>query len=173
MKNQVILTAVAGVLFTKAIDKTTGKAKLDKNGEEHGFIRVQNEDTIDLAFAYNNGGVKRGNSALVAMTTKAWEKAKHVYSEGMKINGRVIIVESLEKSHNGFQEKKAGNGESAPTCKLDGKTIYRSTELDPSGLKENVVIQHNNIEEIKAYQAAQKAVGSVVIVDASTETAQA
>lgn len=142
MKKSVILTAIAGQIFTQS-KNADGTPKKDKNGKEFGFIRVENPATIDLAYVHNNGGVKRGNSALVSMTLEAWDKAKAYYKEGMELPGNVRVVESLVKAHNGFQPKLAGaNG---TPCTLGGKPIYRSTEFDATGTLEDVIIKHDNV----------------------------
>lgn len=141
-KSMVILTAVNGVIFT--LNTENGSPKLDKNGKRFGYIRVENPGTIDLAFAYNTGGVKRGQSALIPMTEEAWEKVKHAYSENMEIPGRVRVVESLIAGP-GFKAKTAGaNG---TPCLKDGQQIYRKTEFDPTGELADELIAHNN--EIK------------------------
>ena len=143
-KSIVILTALNGVLFTKALN-ADGTPKKDKNGNEFGFLRVQNPNEVTLGFAYNSGGVKNGNSALVAMTVEAWEKAKHNYREGMELPGRVRVVEYLEQKHKGFKPKMAGSGETAQPCTLGGRQIYRTTEFDPTGELADELIQHDNV----------------------------
>lgn len=150
---KVILTVIAGQLFTKALN-ADGSPKLDKNGKEFGYLRVENPSHVDLKYAYNSGGVKRGASALIAMTVEAWEKAKNFYKEGMEIEGNVVIVDSLTKEL-GSRPKMAGAGENAEALTLDGKQIYRRTEFDPTCTKEDVIIRHNN--EIKGSAVAQKA----------------
>ena len=153
MKN-VILTAIAGALFTKSLLED-GSPKLDKNGEEFGFIRVQNPDTIDLSYAYSNGGKKAGHSALIAMTTKAWERSKDAYKAGMEIPGQVVVIESLEKTP-GSQVKRAGSGDDAVVCTFKGQPIYRSTVFTSDQAAQSVLIAHDNTEEIKAAQAIAK-----------------
>lgn len=141
MKNQVILTAIAGVIFTQSKNED-GSPKLDKNGKPFGYIRVENPSKIDLAYAYQNGGIRRGQSALIAMSCEAWEKSKNFYKEGMEIPGRVRIVESLVKD-KGMQAKLAGK-EGTP-CTLGGQQIYRKTEFDATGTLEDVLLQHDNV----------------------------
>ena len=148
MKKAVILTALNSVIFTQ-VKNEDGSPKLDKNDKPFGYIRVENPSTVDLAYAYENGGVRRGQSALVAMTVEAWEKSKRFYTEGMEIAGNVRIVESLEKGP-GFQPKMAGRKDNAIPCTIGGKQIFRSREFDPSGKLEDVLIEHDNFEEISA-----------------------
>lgn len=154
---KVILTALAGTIFTQ-VKNEDGSPKLDKNGKPFGYIRVENPSEIDLLFAYNNAGVKRGQSALVAMSVEAWEKNGKFYKEDMEIAGRVKIIESLEKG-KGFQEKMAGKGDNTIPCTINGKQIYRITTFVPFGAKdkqgnlisdEDILIAHDNGEAISA-----------------------
>lgn len=156
----VILTAIAGQIFTQA-KNADGSAKLDKNGNPFGFIRVENPETIDLTYAYGNAGVKRGNSALIAMSLEAWEKNGKFYKEGMEIKGNVVVLETTEfasaeeAKKQGYQPKMAGSGENAQPCLLDGKQIYRRTEFDGTCTKEDVLVRHNNKIEAAVKIAAK------------------
>lgn len=143
MKKSVILTALSSVIFTK-VKNEDGSPRLDKNGKEFGYIRVENPSTIDLAYAYENGGVRKGQSALIAMTVDAWEKSKTFYKEGMEIPGNVRIVESLVKEP-GFQTKLAGK--EGVACTLQGQQIYRRTEFDATGKLEDTLLTHDNVIE--------------------------
>lgn len=145
---KVILTALAGTIFTQ-VKNEDGSPRLDKNGKPFGYIRVENPSEIDLSFAYNNAGVKRGQSALVAMSVEAWDKNGKFYKEGMEIKGNVVVTESLEKGL-GFQAKMAGTGDNAIPCTINGQQIYRKTEFDATGKLEDVLIAHDNGEAISA-----------------------
>lgn len=155
--NKVILTAKDGQIFTQSLN-LDGTAKLDKNGKPFGYIRVENEATVDFNYAYENGGIRKGQSALIAMTVEAWNKAKPFYKEGMEIPGRVVVIESLEQVP-GSKPKMAGKGDDAQPCLLDGAQIYRRTEFDPKGVKEDVLITHNN--EIKARVSSEASVEKI------------
>ncbi len=145
---KVILTANAeGKLFTQSL-KEDQTPKLDKNGKPYGFIRVENPSKIDLSFAYNNGGIKRGTSALIPMTVEAWEKAKSNYKSGMEIDGQVIILESLEEQP-GFTAKLAGSGDDAIPCTINGEQIYRLTKFTSDQKAVDTLIAHDNSDEIK------------------------
>jgi len=157
MKNQfVILTALNSVIFTQ-VKNEDGSPRLDKNGKPFGYIRVENPSTIDLQYSYENGGVRKGQSALVAMTVEAWDKSGKYYKEDMQIKGNVRIVESLEKGP-GFQEKMAGSGDNALPCTLGGKQIYRRTEFDATCKLDDVLIAHDNADAISAKAKAAQSV---------------
>lgn len=151
---KVILTALAGIIFQQQKNED-GTPKLDKNGKEFGYIRVENPSIVDLSYAYNNGGVKRGQSALVAMTLESWNKSKQFYKEGMEIPGTVAIVESFEQTI-GSQPKKAGKGDNAPICTKEGNVIYRKTVFDAKGETEDILISHDNQAEITEFQTVTK-----------------
>lgn len=143
-KRNVIVTATKeGKVFTQSAN-ADGSPKLDKNGKPFGYIRVENPSTIDMAFAYNTGGVKRGQSALIGMTLEAWDVAKKHIKDGTEIPGNVRVVESLQNGP-GFKAKIAGTN--GTPCLLDGQQIYRKTEFDPTGELADELIAHNN--EIK------------------------
>jgi hypothetical protein len=155
--NKVILTAKDGQIFKQSLN-ADGTPKLDKNGKPFGYVRVENQGTLDFSYAYNNGGVRRGQSALIAMTVEAWEKAKNFYKEGMEIPGRVVVLESLTQEA-GSKPKMAGSGADAQPCTFDGQQIYRRTEFDAKGVKEDVLIAHNN--EIKASVSSEASVEKI------------
>lgn len=148
MKKVFITANALGQIFTQSFNED-GTPKLDKNGEPTGFIRVENPSEVDLSFAYN-GGVRRGQSALIPMSVKGFEKVKNargadgefLYRDGASVKGRVQVVESLTQEI-GMQPKTTG-GENPQNLTLGGKQIYRKTVFDPTGLSEDVLIQHDN-----------------------------
>ena len=153
MKNQtVILTALLGVIFTQR-KNADGSPKLDKKGNPFGYIRVENPSTVDLQYSYENGGVRKGQSALINMTVAGWEKAKSAYKEGMEIKGNVVVIETTDSElakSRGYQAKMAGSKENAIPCTIGGAQIYRGTEFDASCTKEDVLIAHDNGAAISA-----------------------
>lgn len=80
-----------GQVFTQAVD-ADGKAKLDKNGEEHGFIRVESRE-LNLGFAYKKASKKR--SALIPMTKKAFLADADLMTDGAIIPGVIVREDSL------------------------------------------------------------------------------
>ncbi len=166
MKKHVILTATPeGELFVQRTNDD-GSPKLDKNGLPFGSLRVENPSEVNLAFAHNNGGVKRGQSALVSITVEAFEKNKRYYKDGMEIPGNVRIVESLTKEL-GMTQKFAGDAENGGiACTVKGAPIYRKTEFDPTGLLADVLIPHDNTEEISAAALARNKANKVTTVEA-------
>ena len=119
--------------------------KLDKNGDEYGFIRVENPEVVSLGFAYSGDNVKKGQSALIGMTKKSFEKnAAHYKAESVH-PGNVRILETTDSSLKGYQAKMAGSGENAQPCLLGGAQIFRKTEFDATGTLEDVLVAHDNV----------------------------
>ena len=170
MKKSVILTATAlGALFTQNFNED-GSPKLDKNSKPFGYLRVENPSEVTLAFGHNSGGVERGQSALVSMTLEAWEKVKAIYESkqaaakatgqiGQSISGNVRIVESLTKEL-GMTQKFAGDPEKGGiACTLKGAPIYRKTEFDSTGVIEDILVAHDNVDAISALAKSRTAEG--------------
>ena len=144
MKTVKITADKSGKIFIPRLNDD-GTPKLDKNGDEHGAIRVENPEIVDLGFAYNGDNVKRGSSALIGMTKKAFEKNQAHYTDGKVVKGNVRILETTESGLPGYKAKMAGSGENAQPCLLGGAQIYRKTEFDATGTLEDVLVQHDNV----------------------------
>lgn len=149
----VIITANAvGEVFTLAKDEQ-GNPKLDKNGKPYGFIRLE-QATLDLGYSYN-GGIKR-TSTLKNMLAEQFEKVKDYYAAGTELPGRIARKETMDAAigtQKGWTPKRAGSEENAPVLKKNGLTIYQQTVYDQSGTEADVIIEHDNVEEVKNWNA--------------------
>lgn len=129
-----------------------GTVKLGKDGKRYGSFRVEQKE-VDLTSAV--ASVKT-RSALKAISEDAFNAAKDILVEGAELKGKIVARESLVKEQ-GYTEKRAGQQENAPVCKLGNQPIYRTTVYTENMTDEDVLIQHDNVEEIKAFQASLKA----------------
>ena len=91
-------------------------------------------------------------------------------------NGKIAVTECLEdevppKLEAMFFNKDLDHeenikpylktaGEGGPQLLSGGKRILRFTEFDPAGQQADVRVQHDNGDEVKAYNASQKAKGA-------------
>lgn len=128
-----------------------GTPKLGKDGKKYGFFRIEQKE-IDLTSAVAS---VRTRSALKAITEESFEACKDVLTAGTVVKGKIIAKESLIKEQ-GYTEKRAGQEEDAPICTLGNQPIYRTTVYTENMEDEDVLIQHDNTEEIKAFQATLK-----------------
>jgi hypothetical protein len=131
---------------------------LGKDGKQYGFIRLE-QTTVDMTSAV--GGVKT-RSALKSFTAEAFQKAEKFLTEGRELGGSIVRKETTDVNihkngeKSGYTVKRAGEGENAPVCKANGLPIFQATEYVEVENAEDTLVQHTNVDEIKAYQAAQK-----------------
>lgn len=156
MKGKLTLTAnpTTGELFTK--NDNPGK-----DGKDYGFVRVEQ---IEVDFS-NPVATPKVLSALKSFSQEGWDKVKSMFSPGQEMPGKIRVLECLNThpefqkvEGKGFTEKRAGNDPNAPFCKIGNKTIFRRTEYIEkpiAGLEEHEdsLLQHDNSDEIKAFQA--------------------
>ena len=131
----------------------TPNPSLGKDGKVYGYIMFE-QLVIDLDSRV--GGVKP-IKAIKSFSLEAYEKAKEFLVAGREFTGKIIVIESLTEEP-GSKPKRAGDQQNAPFCTLNGRPIYRRTEYTSDLNAENQLIKHDNTAEIKAFQAATKAV---------------
>lgn len=90
-------------VFTQSVDQT-GKPKLDKNGKEHGFIRVESRE-LNLGFGYKKASKRR--SALIAMTKEAFLADADLMTNGTVLAGQIIRKDSLTPFYEGQKPLQA------------------------------------------------------------------
>jgi len=112
---------------------------------EYGYVRiVQDRITINE----KDWVEKKTFSALLK------GKIKDLESMGIKtmrhLPGNIIVVESTEPFDNDPTRNLKIAGETGIVlCTADGEPIYRTTKYDASGCREDVLVQHGNVEELR------------------------
>lgn len=121
-----------GKVFTLAVD-AKGQPKLDKNGEKHGFIRVESEEA-NLSFAYNGKTKKR--SCLIAMTEAGYNAQAHLLTNGSQHAGVIKREDSLTPWYVG--QKPLANADGVVITSA-GAPVYRkesfSSNVNDSDVK--------------------------------------
>ncbi len=144
MKSSVKITANAsGEVFTK------NESVSEKDGKQYGFIRLQ-QSVVDMS-----SGVAKVKtiSALKSFAQDDFNKAKDFLTAGTSMPGTIVRLESLTEQ-KGYKVKRAGEAENAPACTVNGLPIYATTAYSPDANAQDVLIAHDNTEEIKAFQAS-------------------
>ena len=121
------------------------------NNPEFGYIRLE-QTTMEFV---NNWMTPKKRSALINGKVEDLRNAGFVKNQVLA--GRIQIIESLDAPSVPNPEnliKKTGTDGIA--CKLDGDTIFRTSLYDSTGTSVDTLIQHNNLEEIKAHQSSLK-----------------
>lgn len=130
-----------GEIFTIQLDKE-GKPKLDKNGKQFGYIRLEQVRPDFGKYAYLSGGLDR-RSTLQSMTLEAFNNVKDFYYPGMVVKGNIVIQDRMDKPHDGFKPRQAGKDGEMLT--KGGNQIYRNTFFDPTGKAEDDIVEHDNV----------------------------
>lgn len=149
MRSKVILTANpnTGNVFTQ-----------NPNKPDWGYLRVE-QTVVDMSAAVL---APKTISALKPISKESYNKTKNFFSEGMELSGKIIRKETIDfpseevARASGYRIKKAGSSEDAPVCKVGNKPVYQTTEYTESIEETDLLVQHTNTEEIKAYQAVKK-----------------
>jgi hypothetical protein len=125
VKNKSMLNTVkviphpeTGKVFTQKMNED-GTPHLDKNGEEHGVIRVQSRKA-NLGFAYKSA-VKTRN-AFIQIPKKSYEESADLFTAGSIHEGKIVREDSLTPWYEG--QKPLDNGKGI-TITSDGAPVYR------------------------------------------------
>ena len=103
----------AGQVFTQTVNPD-GTPHLDKNGQEHGYIRVESKE-LNLGFAYAKATKSR--SVLIGMTKEAFETDREMMTNGTKIKGQIIRIDAVTPFYEGQKPLQA------PKRDAEGNTI--------------------------------------------------
>jgi len=139
-------------------EEVTGNVVVvSKNNPEWGHIRVEQSRTMidDNGFAR-----KRNISALIHGTVEDLKSFKWV--NGQEVPGKIIAKESLEPfNYNQAERDYKIAGKTGIVCCQDGQPIYRKTFYTLNSSAEDVLVAHNNIEDIRAaYSTSNEEVSS-------------
>ena len=130
---------------------------ISKNNPEYGWIRVE---SIDYQISSKGWLQPRKRSALIKGLVEDLKQIN--YQKGDMLPGKIVVKESLESLYEEDPEKGlkyAGN--TGIPCKIDDQPIYRETYYTTDMYEEDVLIQHDNGEEIKEAQQALKAMNQL------------
>lgn len=131
-------------------DSTTGAVvNLSDNNPVYGYIRLeQTRVMID-----DNGFVKpRTISTLLQGEVETLESLN--YFAGQELPGTIAIKESLEPFNKKNPERDLKiAGETGIVCTLKGAPIFRKTVYSTVSNTEDVLIKHDNVDELRAAYA--------------------
>lgn len=122
---------------------------ISKNNPDWAHIRVEQSRVVidDNGFAR-----KKTISALVHGTVE--DLRSFGWKANQELAGKIIFKESLEPFNlNDPNRDYKIAGKTGIVCCLDGQPIYRKTFYTLNNNAEDVAIQHNNVEDIKAAYA--------------------
>lgn len=158
MNTKVIVTA----------DENGNVIGISKNNPEFGYIRV--EQTAPMVT--DKGWLKISKrSSLIKGKVEDLQVLN--YSAGQQLVGTIVVKESLQpfNTENPDRDLKVA-GDTGVVCRIDDQPIYRQTfyTTNPNAFDE--LITHDNAEEIRDVQAAQRAMTSMRRTSSKTEIAE-
>jgi len=144
MSNKVTITA----------DKNGNVIGISQNNPEYGYIRVE-----QIATQINDQGWLRNTKRSALIKGKVEDLMACGYKKDQEISGKIVIRESLVpfNTENPDRDLKIA-GDTGVVCRLDDEPIYRQAFYTTNLNAFDELITHNNSEEIKEVQAAQKSI---------------
>jgi len=123
---------------------------------EYGYTRVEQTVVKNVIQNGQTWARKSTRSALINGDIDTLN-AMGLY-KGKEMKGHIIVLESTEPFNAEEPEKDLKvAGDTKVVCKIGGAPIYRKGVYDESGLLEDSLLSHDNIEEISAARATADA----------------
>ena len=127
-------------------DGVTGSViNISENNSDYGYVRVQQVRTV----VDDNGFLRRKNvyALLPGLMNELQESG---FYAGQQLDGKIVIEEALEP----FNTKDPGRdikvaGDTGIMCTVMGLPIYRRTKFTFNTSTNDVLVKHDNIEELK------------------------
>ena len=130
---------------------------VSENNPEYGYVKVQ-----QLAMQINDQGWLRQVLRTALIKGKVEDLVKCDFKADQIISGKIIVKESLTpfNEENPDRDLKIA-GTTGVICRLDDQPIYRQTFYAQNLNAVDELIMHNNSDEIKDVQSAQKELTSI------------
>jgi hypothetical protein len=143
---------------TVAADKNGNLIGVSQNNPEYGYIRVE-----QVATQINDQGWLRNVKRSALIKGKMEDLLACNYKEGSQIQGRIVVVESFQPFNpiNPDRDLKIA-GETGIVCRVNDQPIYRQTFFTQNLNATDELITHNNSDEIKDVQVAQRSLTSIM-----------
>jgi hypothetical protein len=137
-----------------AADATGSVISKSENNKDYGYIRL--EQTRLVINENTNFMEPKTLSVLIHGTIDNLKKAG--YYAGQELPGVIVVKESTEPFNKINPErdlKVAGN--TGIVCTVNGQPIYRKTVYSQTSSSEDVLVKHDNTEQLRAaYEAGSK-----------------
>jgi hypothetical protein len=133
-------------------DETGAVINVSRNAD-YGYFRVEQTKTM----VDDNGFLRRKTISAIVPSLMEDLQASGLHA-GQVLEGKIVIEESLEpfNKKNPERDLKVA-GETGIVCTLGGMPIYRRTKYTLNTALADTVINHDNIEELRAAYAVQQA----------------
>lgn len=117
-----------------------------KDGKQYGYIRLE-QTSAEIAV----GGWARTSKKSTLVKGEVTALQQFGFMPNQELPGKLYVEESTTPFRQNQEPKLAGT--TGVVCKVGGLPIYRETFYDATGTKQDVLLAHDNLDEIKAAQA--------------------
>ena len=122
---------------------------VSKNNPEFGWITLKQDSIV----VHNGWANNRSLSAIIMGKVSVLEQMNH--AAGQILDGNIVVVESLKPFTSEDRDVKLSGPNGIP-CTYQGQTIYRKTFYTDNPDARNILISHDNADEIRAFNAHGK-----------------
>ena len=146
---------------TVTADKSGQAIVVSKDSPEYGYVRVsQTRNIID-----ERGWLR--NKAIAALILGSVLDLKSAgYSAGQELEGKIVIREQLVPFNKKNPEKDLKvAGKTGITCMVGDAPIYRKAFYSMDAEAKDVLVEHTNVETIRAKYTADLAAASKETAD--------
>ena len=142
---------------TVTADPSGNVVGVSTNNPEYGFIRVE-----QVATQINDEGWLKHVRRSALIKGKVEDLVECGYQEDQEILGKIVVRESLEpfNVNNPDKDLKLA-GSTGIICRIDDQPIYRNTFFTTNLNSQDEFIMHDNGDEIRDVQGAQRAMKSI------------
>jgi len=142
---------------TVAADQNGNVIGISTNNPEYGWFRVE-----QVATQIDDKGWLRNVKRSALIKGKVEDLVTLNYQKGTEIPGKIVVRESFEPFNptNPDRDLKIA-GDTGIICRVNDQPIYRQTFFTQNLNATDEFIMHNNSDEIRDVQSAQRAIGSL------------
>jgi hypothetical protein len=147
-------------------DATTNSViSTSENNPEFGYVKLQQTRLV-----IEESGFMKPKSLSVLIHGTVSDLQKAGFYPGQELPGTICVRESLEPFNKTNPErdlKIAGN--TGIVCTVDGQPIYRKTIYSAAANAEDVLIKHDNVDQLRAAYASENAKSQAIKPNADFE----
>jgi hypothetical protein len=142
---------------TVVADQNGNVIGVSTNNPEYGYMKVE-----QLTTQINDQGWLKNVKRSALIKGKVEDLLALGYKEGSQISGKIIVKESFEPFNTTNPDKDLKiAGSTGVICRVGDQPIYRQTFFTQNLNTVDEFIMHDNSDEIRDVQSAQKALGSL------------
>lgn len=124
------------------------------NNPEYGYVKI-----VQVRTLFDDNGFLRAKPVNALIQGRVEELELAGFYAGQELPGKICIKESLTPFNEKAPERDLKMaGQTGIVCSFEGQPIYRKTTYSASSNAEDTLVQHDNVDELRAaYETAGKA----------------